>query len=671
MRSCPSSLGAARSRRGRDFRVRIRVGSWNVGSLTSKSRELVETLLKSKVDILCVQETRWKGEEAVDIGDYKLWFSGSRVARNGVGIFIGPRHKDNIVGVGRCSDRIMSVRLVIQEESYMVICAYAPHAGLGEEEKSRFWESLDEVVRSCPADHRLLIGGDLNGHIGTISDGYAGVHGGFGYGVRNEEGRSILEFAVAHDLVVANSFFRKTEAHLATFHSGGHSTQIDYLLLRKGDLRTCRDCKALTTWTCSTQHRLLVMDLVPQRRVTRRGRPTQPRILWKNLNEEKAETFKASVLERVEAVMDTVTHGDADQMWNSFASTIRDVAKETLGVAVGTSRGHKSCRESWWISDEVQTKVALKQLRFRELVTCRDGTRDDRTRAEERKLDSKEGANDIYRIAKARERRRRDIDNIKFIKDEAGQTIVKEDEIRKRWEGYFQSLFVGEGPGRQEDPQDLGIGHFQNNNFCRRISQEEVRSALRKMGRNKAVGPDQIPIEAWRCLGEDGARYIRAIMDMYDGAKACVRTPVGNTEYFPIEVGLHQGSTLSPFLFALILDELYRGIQENIPWCLIFADDIVLVSETKDELNRRLEQWREALEQNGLRISRQKTEYLSCEFGRTDDELNKKVDETVECLLQYPSFEEAIAIPWRSLPKRVAKLYFAMRGTPNCSDFFF
>ncbi|XP_071727312.1 uncharacterized protein [Rutidosis leptorrhynchoides] len=123
-----------------------------------------------------------------------------------------------------------------------------------------------------------------------------------------------------------------------------------------------------------------------------------------------------------------------------------------------------------------------------------------------RKLDSKEGANDIYRIAKARERRRRDIDNIKFIKDEAGQTIVKEDEIRKRWEGYFQSLFVGEGPGRQEDPQDLGIGHFQNNNFCRRISQEEVRSALRKMGRNKAVGPDQIPIEAWRCLGEDGVR---------------------------------------------------------------------------------------------------------------------------------------------------------------------
>ncbi|XP_071712871.1 uncharacterized protein [Rutidosis leptorrhynchoides] len=184
----------------------------------------------------------------------------------------------------------------------------------GDEEKSRFWESLDEVVRSCPADHRLLFGGDLNGHIGTFSDGYMGVHGGFGYGVRNEEGRSILEFAVAHDLVVANSFFRKTEAQLATFHSGGHSTQIDYLLLRKGDLRACRDCRALTTWTCSTQHRLLVMDLVVQRWVTRRVRRVQPRILWKKLNEVNAENFKASVLERVEAGMDTVTQVNADQM---------------------------------------------------------------------------------------------------------------------------------------------------------------------------------------------------------------------------------------------------------------------------------------------------------------------------------------------------------------------
>ena len=57
-----------------------------------------------------------------------------------------------------------------------------------------------------------------------------------------------------------------------------------------------------------------------------------------------------------------------------------------------------------------------------------------------------------------------------------------------------------------------------------------------------------------------------------------------------MEVGLHQGSAISPYLFALILDELSRGVQEGIPWCKIFADDIVLVAELAEGLNNRLEQ---------------------------------------------------------------------------------
>ncbi|XP_071739940.1 uncharacterized protein [Rutidosis leptorrhynchoides] len=157
--------------------------------------------------------------------------------------------------------------------------------------------------------------------------------GGFGFGPRNEEGRSILEFAIAHELVIANSFFKKRDAQLATFHSGDRSTQIDFLLLRKGELRTCRDCKVLPALTCSSQHRLLVMDLVT------RG--------------ELAGGLGANVVERLSVEGDNVSPTEADQIWNRMASTIRDVAKETLGMATGTSRAQKSRRESWWLSDDV------------------------------------------------------------------------------------------------------------------------------------------------------------------------------------------------------------------------------------------------------------------------------------------------------------------------------
>ena len=46
------------------------------------------------------------------------------------------------------------------------------------------------------------------------------VHGGFGYGSRNQEGAEVLDFAVAFDLMIANTFFRKRESHLVTFSSG-------------------------------------------------------------------------------------------------------------------------------------------------------------------------------------------------------------------------------------------------------------------------------------------------------------------------------------------------------------------------------------------------------------------------------------------------------------------
>ncbi|GKC19806.1 retrovirus-related pol polyprotein LINE-1 [Tanacetum coccineum] len=280
--------------------------------------------------------------------------------------------------------------------------------------------------------------------------------------------------------------------------------------------------------------------------------------------------------------------------------------------------------------------------------------------------------------------------------------------------GNAVGLEEGGGPNRQPHPE----------RYYSRINQAEVRTALQKMGRNKAVGPDQIPIEAWRSLGDEGdaqvcsnyrgikllghtmklwervierrlrretsmtenqfgfmpgrssveaihlirsliekykerqrdmhmafldlekaydsvpreliwktlvykgtsRRYIKVIRDMYDGAKTYVRTSIGNTEFFPVDVGLHQGSTISPYLFALILDGLSRGIQEDIPRCLIFADDIVLVAESVKGLNIKLKNWREVLEDNDLRVSREKTEYLRCDFGDGEITHNEEVD---------------------------------------------
>ncbi|MCF8704115.1 hypothetical protein L3055_11315, partial [Corynebacterium sp. MC-02] len=65
-----------------------------------------------------------------------------------------------------------------------------------------------------------------------------------------------------------------------------------------------------------------------------------------------------------------------------------------------------------------------------------------------------------------------------------------------------------------------------------------------------------------------------------------------------------------------------RSIQEEVPWCILFADDIVLIDETRTKVNDRLEAWRHALESKGFKLSRTKTEYLECKFSVERDEAN-------------------------------------------------
>ncbi|XP_057532853.1 uncharacterized protein LOC130810734 [Amaranthus tricolor] len=71
-----------------------------------------------------------------------------------------------------------------------------------------------------------------------------------------------------------------------------------------------------------------------------------------------------------------------------------------------------------------------------------------------------------------------------------------------------------------------------------------------------------------------------------------IHTSMGMTESFLIKVGLHEGSALSPFIFTVIMEEISNSILETIPWCMLFNDNIVLVAETKEEANSKLEEWR-------------------------------------------------------------------------------
>ena len=142
---------------------------------------------------------------------------------------------------------------------------------------------------------------------------------------------------------------------------------------------------------------------------------------------------------------------------------------------------------------------------------------------------------------------------------------------------------------------------------------------------------DRVPREELRyCLRKSRIveKYVQLVQDMYEKSEIVVRCAVGTTESFKVKVGLHQGSALSPFLFAVIMDRLTDEVRREPPWTMLLADDTVICEETREEVEWRLESWMYALERRGMKVSRSKTEYL-CINGGNDDETVKMEDTKV------------------------------------------
>ena len=88
---------------------------------------------------------------------------------------------------------------------------------------------------------------------------------------------------------------------------------------------------------------------------------------------------------------------------------------------------------------------------------------------------------------------------------------MKDTDIKKKWKEYFDKLFNG------NYIQDVGDVNIQpndlNRDFMRRIRPCKVKEALCRMKTRKAVGPDEIPIEVWKCLGEFGIKWLTELFN--------------------------------------------------------------------------------------------------------------------------------------------------------------
>ncbi|ESO00357.1 hypothetical protein HELRODRAFT_175767 [Helobdella robusta] len=238
-----------------------RFGTWNVGTLTGRSLEVVEELQRRKVDVAALQEIRWKVEGTKFVGAkggrYKLWWKGVD-GTGGVGVMVREELVEKVLEVRRKSNGVIVVVMVFGKVIVRVISGYAPQQSRKEEEKDRFYDDVSDEIGQARLDEFVVLLGNLNGHVGADADGYEGVHRGWGYGIRNEKGRRVLELADAHSMVVGNTWFTREPARLITYRSGEHWSVIDYILIRAKHRKYVRNVKAIPGML---QHSMVVMDV--------------------------------------------------------------------------------------------------------------------------------------------------------------------------------------------------------------------------------------------------------------------------------------------------------------------------------------------------------------------------------------------------------------------------
>ncbi len=444
-----------------------------------------------------------------------------------------------------------------------------------------------------------------------------------------------------------------------------------------------------------------------------------------------------------------------DMTWSKLSSSMLEAAKQVFGTTKGQRRKE---RETWWWNEEVQTAVKDKKtafgnwqkdrqdnaLKITYKAMCKETkkavaiAKGEALQQMYQELNTKEGEDKIYKIAKARQRSRQDKQSTNVIKDKGGKILVEEEAIKDRWKTYFTELLNEENP--REPLEEICPVEGPE----REITRSEIEIAIKSMKNNKAPGPSGMTAEMFKALDHtgidclyiilndfmrqerlpqdlkeseilalykqkgdvmecgnyrgikllevglkvyekviekrirdnvqlhdnqfgfrpgrgtidavfmlrqvqektlegNGKRYwtfvdmekafdrvprevvywslrkkgvsekiVRLVRSMYVDAKTAVRIGTGTTGGFEIRVGVHQGSCLSPLLFIIVMDAVSEHIGREVPWDMLYADDLALAEQTETGMQNRFGDWQRTLECKGLKVNINKTETMVC-----------------------------------------------------------
>ena len=508
------------------------MGAWNVRTLMDReaaNRPMRRTALVAKelgrynIDIAALSETRFAEEGQLrEVGSgYTFFWSGRSTEErreSGVGFAIKNYLVSKLSSLPKgTNDRLISLRIPLTKDRHAVlVSAYAPTMTNPDEIKEKFYEDLDNLLKTIPSQDKLFVLGDFNARVGTDFQTWKGIIGRNGVGKCNSNGLLLLKMCAEHQLLITNTIYRLPHRNRTSWMHprSKHWHLIDYVLTRSKDRRDVLVTKSMCGADCWTDHKLIVsklsLQILPKRRP--QGQKVVKRLDISQLSiPAKKEMFVDHLNKELKDIKISPT--DPEENWTNLKMTIQKTAHETLGPA-------KRRHQDWFDENDpaIQALLDQKHKLHKEYLDNKSDSRRDAYNSARQSLESNlntmrnswlSDKADEIQLAADQNNSKKFYDAIKSIYGpqssgssplltiDGAKLLTDKGELRERWAEHSDSVL-----NRPSSISDSAIARLPqvdiNNSLDDLPTAVEVRKAIKALSCGKAAGLDAIPAEVFK-----------------------------------------------------------------------------------------------------------------------------------------------------------------------------
>lgn len=495
------------NKRRRTLRKRtMRLATWNIQGLRTKQLEVFQELKQYKIDICVFTETKKKGRGSEEIEEYMHFYSGvekSMRARRGVSIAVHKKFRKNVKSWEEIDEQIISMEIVKNGETIVIIGAYAPSDDADANTKDEFYDKLRDVLINVNHNKEVCILGDFNARIGRKENN--AIVGRYGEERVNSNGERLMDLCQILDLRIMNGFFQHKEIHKFTWVQPKKKLQsiIDYLIQPQRTRLKTNDVRVYRGAECGTDHYMVVAKITInyRKRITQDetedDTESQPKLKKYNIDSLRDESTQFLYKMRLAAKLANVDEIEgAEEKYQTIKKCIHEAATEALGY---WNKDRKDNPE-WW-TDDIKDIVEEKKKAYNTWLRTKDPEdRKTYTRLnrETKKIVSKK-KNQLW------EKKCEDVERflggsrvsqawkfIKSVRQESKETGNINLIQSKKWKEYYMSLLT---ENRDEFLGEIDEVTAINEECMQIINKKEIKNALREMKNGKAPGPGDIPVE--------------------------------------------------------------------------------------------------------------------------------------------------------------------------------